>query len=164
MGTLDSVAIFAFLVAFALFSKRIEGTALTPPMLFVVFGLLMGPQVLGVVTLDFSTGVMHTLAELTLVVVLFTDAAAIDFPFYVRNRTLTRRLLGIGLPLTIVAGFGVAALLFENLTLLEAAILATILAPTDAALGQAVVSNEKIPHRIRQALNVESRQAMIYRL
>ena len=156
MGTLDSVAIFAFLIVFALFSKRIQGTAITPPTLFVGFGLLMGPQVLGIVVLDFSSHVMHQLAELTLVMVLFTDAANIDFPFYMRNRNLTRRLLGIGLPLTIAAGFGVAALLFDNLTLLEAAILAVILAPTDAALGQAVVSNEKIPHKIRQALNIES--------
>ncbi len=69
---------------------------------------------------------------------------------------LPARLLGIGLPLTIVLGTAAAALLFGNLTLVEAALIAAILAPTDAALGQAVVSDKRLPVRLRQGLNVES--------
>ena len=66
------------------------------------------------------------------------------------------RLLLVGLPLTILMGFGVGSLLFDDLSVLEAAILATMLAPTDAALGKAVVTNPHVPARIREDLNVES--------
>jgi NhaP-type Na+/H+ or K+/H+ antiporter len=66
------------------------------------------------------------------------------------------RLLLVGLPLTILLGFGVGAILFQNLSLFEVALLATMLAPTDAALGKAVVSNETVPNAVRQGLNVES--------
>jgi len=66
------------------------------------------------------------------------------------------RLLLVGLPLTILLGFGVAALLFKELSLFEWAVLATMLAPTDAALGKAVVTNETVPNAARQGLNVES--------
>ena len=66
------------------------------------------------------------------------------------------RLLLIGLPLTIAAGVGVGYLIFDDLTFFEVALLATMLAPTDAALGQAVVTNETVPSRVRESLNVES--------
>jgi NhaP-type Na+/H+ or K+/H+ antiporter len=69
---------------------------------------------------------------------------------------LPARLLGIGMPLTIIAGAVVAKLVLPELTWFEAAALGAILAPTDAALGQAVVSAPSVPLRIRQALNVES--------
>ena len=66
------------------------------------------------------------------------------------------RLLGVGLPLTILVGAVAAAALFGQLTVEEALILAIVLAPTDAALGQAVVTEPRVPQRIRQGLNVES--------
>ena len=66
------------------------------------------------------------------------------------------RLLGIGLPLTILAGVFVGIVIFTGLPFWQAAILATILAPTDAALAQAVINSERVPGRIREALNVES--------
>jgi len=96
------------------------------------------------------------LAEATLVIVLFTDASRIDLKVLRKNYELPLRLLAIGLPLTILAGTLVAAALLDTLTFWEAAVAAAILAPTDAALGQAVVSSPKVPVRIRQALNVES--------
>ena len=66
------------------------------------------------------------------------------------------RLLGIGLPLAIVFGWAVAFVLLGDLEIWEAAVLGAMLAPTDAALGKAVISNPRVPLRIRQALNVES--------
>ena len=66
------------------------------------------------------------------------------------------RLLGIGLPLTVVAGAAAAWALFPGLTLIEAVVVGILLAPTDAALGQAVVTLPELPSRIRQGLNVES--------
>jgi len=88
--------------------------------------------------------------------VLFADASRIDLPALRREFRVPARLLGIGLPLTIVAGCGVGAALFGSFSLAEILILAVILAPTDAALGQAVVTDERLPSRIRQGLNVES--------
>jgi NhaP-type Na+/H+ or K+/H+ antiporter len=88
--------------------------------------------------------------------VLFTDASGADLGVLRRTSKLPIRLLAIGLPLTILLGFGAGTLLFGGLTLMQVALLATMLAPTDAALGKAVVSNEAVPAPIRQGLNVES--------
>ena len=93
---------------------------------------------------------------MTLALVLFTDAAGADLAVLRRTGAVPTRLLLVGLPLTILLGFGVAALFFRQLSFLELALLATLLAPTDAALGKAVVTNETVPNRVRQALNVES--------
>jgi NhaP-type Na+/H+ or K+/H+ antiporter len=99
---------------------------------------------------------LSTLAELTLALVLFTDAANANLKELKLTFHIPQRLLLIGLPLTILLGFGTGLLLFGGLTLLEAAILATMLAPTDAALGKAVVTDEAVPEDIREGLNVES--------
>jgi NhaP-type Na+/H+ or K+/H+ antiporter len=88
--------------------------------------------------------------------VLFTDAAGADVKVLKKVSGIPARLLLIGLPLTIALGFGVGALLVDNLSLFAIAVLATMLAPTDAALGKAVVTNEAVPDEIRQSLNVES--------
>ena len=89
-------------------------------------------------------------------VVLFTDASRIDLRALRREYSVPARLLGIGLPLTIVAGTLVGGLVLPTVSWAEAAVLAIVLAPTDAALGQAVVTDENLPSRIRQGLNVES--------
>ena len=87
---------------------------------------------------------------------LFTDAARINLNALRRDYHLPLRLLGISLPLTIALGTLLGTALFDYLAFWEAAVVAAILAPTDAALGQTVVSNPRVPARIRQALNVES--------
>jgi NhaP-type Na+/H+ or K+/H+ antiporter len=99
---------------------------------------------------------VRTLAEATLALVLFSDASRIDLGALRRTVGVPVRLLGIGLPLTIVLGAAAAAVLFGALTFWEAVIVAVVLAPTDAALGQAVVTEPRVPQRIRQGLNVES--------
>ena len=109
-----------------------------------------------VLRLDVDTEGLRTLAELTLALVLFTDASNANLGVLKKNIGIPRRLLLIGLPLTILLGFGIGMLAFDGLTLLEIAILATMLAPTDAALGKAVVTNEAVPSNIREGLNVES--------
>jgi NhaP-type Na+/H+ or K+/H+ antiporter len=95
-------------------------------------------------------------SEIALSLVLFADAASINLSVLRQNEGLPLRLLGIGMPLTIALGSASAALLLTDLTFWEAAIVGTVLAPTDAALGQAVVSNQRVPIRVRQALNVEA--------
>ena len=156
MDTQGFALIAAGVVLFGLVSKKIEGTIITGPMVFAVFGLLIGETVFGLADLDFGHGFVHGLAEVTLILVLFSDAARIDLRLLRRDHNLPVRMLLIGMPLTIVAGTLVALALPLGLGLWEAALLAAILAPTDAALGQSVVSSALVPTRIRQALNIES--------
>ncbi len=144
------------LLGVAAVSRRLSGTPLTPAMLFVGIGLLAGRKVLGGIDLESSSSAVRTLAEATLALVLFCDASSIDLRELRSEIGLPLRLLGIGLPLTIAIGAAVAAAIFSQLTIAEALILAIVLAPTDAALGQAVVTEPRVPERIRQGLNVES--------
>jgi sodium/hydrogen antiporter len=146
------------LLLFAVASKRLGHSPVTGTMLFTALGLVLGPELLGVVDTTGLLGQSEFLSLVltaTLVVVLFTDASAINSSDW-RDDIIPARLLGIGLPLSIGLGWLFALLLLGDLEVLEAAVLATMLAPTDAALGKAVVSNERVPERIRQALNIES--------
>ena len=152
-----SLAIVALtLLGVAAISGRLSGTPVTPAILFGVVGLLVGPKVLGEIDVDSSSSTVRTLAEATLALVLFCDASRIDLGQLRREVGVPRRLLGIGLPLTIALGAVAAAVIFDRLSIEEAVILAIVLAPTDAALGQAVVTEPRVPQRIRQGLNVES--------
>jgi NhaP-type Na+/H+ or K+/H+ antiporter len=143
-------------LAIAAVSRRLTGTMVTPAMAFMVLGVLLGPLVLDEVANPPSGHTVRTLAEATLAVVLFADASGINQRALRSELQVPVRLLGIGLPLTIAAGAGLAALLFGQLTVAEVFVLAILLAPTDAALGQAVVTEPRLPSRIRQGLNVES--------
>ena len=124
--------------------------------MFTAGGLLLGPYGLGLVRLNLGAEGLRTLAELTLAMVLFTDAANADFDVVRRHIGVPERLLLIGLPLTIVLGFLVAMVFFPGIALLEMALLAALLAPTDAALGKPVVTNPTVPAAMREALNLES--------
>jgi NhaP-type Na+/H+ or K+/H+ antiporter len=150
------VVIAAVFLVYATLSRRLRGTPITAPMVFVLAGFLLGPEVLDWLRLDLDHHAVSALAEATLVVVLFTDASRIDVRALRREYALPARLLGIGLPLTILAGVLAGAPLLPGVTVAEAVVLAVVLAPTDAALGQAVVTDERLPSRIRQGLNVES--------
>jgi sodium/hydrogen antiporter len=142
--------------AFGLLSRRLEGTVLTAPIVFVAAGFVLGPAGLGLVEFQLDSHTVLLVGEIALAIVLFTDAASTNLSSLRQNEALPLRLLGIGMPLTIVLGTVVAALVLTDLTFWEAAIVGTVLAPTDAALGQAVVSNPRVPLRIRQALGVEA--------
>ncbi|MDD1696723.1 MAG: cation:proton antiporter [Methanoregula sp.] len=147
-----SIAIFLY----SLVSHRIEGSIITAPMIFVGIGLLVSPDGLDYISLGATNELVLIFAEIALVLILFSDAARIDFTTLKGNRNLPSRLLGLGLPLTIFAGAVTAILFFTDLALPEAALIGAILAPTDAGLGQVIVNSPKVPARIRQALNVES--------
>lgn len=146
----------AVLIVYSLLSRRLERLLVTGPMFFVAAGILLGPDVLDVIKLELTSETGLLVAEIALVIVLFADAGRIDLGALRENRSLPSRLLGIGMPLTIGLGFGLGALLLTDIEFWEAGIIAAVLAPTDAALGQAVVSDERVPQRIRQGLNVES--------
>ena len=152
----DIPIVAAALLAVAGVSRRLTDTPFTPAMAFVLIGLLVGPFVLDEVTVSPASETVRTLAEATLAVVLFADASRIKLGVLRHEYAVPLRLLAIGLPLTIAIGALLAAAMFAHLNAGEAVVLAVLLAPTDAALGQAVVTEPRLPSRIRQGLNVES--------
>jgi NhaP-type Na+/H+ or K+/H+ antiporter len=146
----------AFLLTYSIFAGRFESRLLNGPLMFMLAGLFLGPAFLGILQPRIDKDGLKLLAELTLAIVLFSDAANASLKVLRANEGLPLRLLMIGLPLTIAGGWLVGIWLFPQVPPLELAILATLLAPTDAALGKAVVSNPKVPAPVREGLNVES--------
>jgi NhaP-type Na+/H+ or K+/H+ antiporter len=146
----------AFVFVYSISSGGLAKTPVNGAIVFTAFGVLLGPLGFGFLQLSAGTEQIRLLAELTLSLVLFTDAANSNLDVLKHSFRVPGRLLLIGLPLTILLGFGIGVLLFDKLALLEIALLATMLAPTDAALGKAVVTDESVPPTIREGLNVES--------
>ncbi len=144
------------LLLVAAVSRRLSNTPITPAMVVVAIGVLAGPLVLDDLTVGPTSSTVRKLAEATLAVVLFSDSSRIDLRALRREASVPVRLLGVGLPLTIALGTLVALALFGSFSLSEALILGVILAPTDAGLGSAVVTDKRLPQRVRQSLNVES--------
>jgi NhaP-type Na+/H+ or K+/H+ antiporter len=153
----ENLALLApFALVYSAIAGAVERTWISGAIVFTAFGLLVGPIGLDLLTWETDRETIRSLAEVTLALVLFTDAAGADIAVLKKEKALPLRLLLIGLPLTILLGFGIGVLLVDTLTLFSLALLATMLAPTDAALGKAVVTNESVPDDIRQGLNVES--------
>ena len=147
--------IATLLLAYAAASGRLDRLNISAAMFFVSAGLLAGP-VFGLLDLEVGSEEVKLLAELTLTLVLFADASRISLRALRGEYSVPLRLLGIGLPLTIGVGALLGVVVVPGLSLVEALVLAVMLASTDAALGQAVVTDQRIPSRIRQGLNVES--------
>ena len=146
----------AAVLAYALVSRRLETTVVSAPMVFVGVGIVAGPHVLGLLSGDVIEGSGLVLAEVALAFVLFAGAAQVDLRSVGAPGRLPARLLAVGMPLTIALGVGAGALLLTEIPFWEAAMVAAVLAPTDAALGKPVVSSRLVPARIRQALNIEA--------
>jgi NhaP-type Na+/H+ or K+/H+ antiporter len=144
------------LFLFSLVSRRLERTIVTAPIVFTVAGMLMFPALQGILRAGFTAKVALRVAEIGLVMLLFTDASRTDLNVLRGIRNLPARLLSAGMLLTIFLGAVAARLVFPHLSIWEAGILSAILAPTDAGLGQIVVNSPRVPMRIREALNVEA--------
>ena len=155
MGAWELAAIAFALLAFSAVSRRLAGSVVTAAIFFTSAGLLAGP-VLGLIDDELRSESIKLLAEATLTLVLFADASRISYRDLRREFAVPVRLLGIGLPLTIAAGTLAGVAVLPGVSVVEALVLAIMLACTDAALGQAVVTDQRIPSRIRQGLNVES--------
>ncbi|WP_245668702.1 cation:proton antiporter [Nocardia xishanensis] len=154
MDSVDLSTIAVLLIAFAIGSRKFTVT-ITPAIFFTTGGLIAGP-VLGLVDLAVGSSTLKLLVEATLTLVLFSDASRISLPRLRGEHTVPLRLLGIGLPLTIAAGTVSGFAVLPGVGVAEALVLAVMVACTDAALGQAVVTDERLPSRIGQGLNVES--------
>jgi len=149
-------AFVAAVFLYSLASRRLERTVLTAPLLFTTAGVLMAALPVTVAELKLDRDGFLLVAELGLVMTLFTDASKIGLRMLKGRASLPTRLLSVGMLLTLLLGAACAKLLFGSLSWAEAGILAAILAPTDAGLGQLIVSSPRVPQRIRQALNVEA--------
>ncbi|SRR6266545_3879311 len=149
-------AFLSLLLLYSLVSRRLENTVVTSPVVFATAGMLVGsisPAALGPAV---SADLFLRIAEIGLALLLFTDASRTDLNVLRSIRNLPIRLLSVGMLLTILCGAVAAQVVFPHLSIWEAGILAAILAPTDAGLGQVIVNSPRVPLRIRQALNVEA--------
>lgn len=151
------ITIFAaFALAYSLVASRLEKTPVNGALVYVAFGMLLGTSGLGLIGLKIDGELISLLAELALAICLFTDSSNANLSVLRRVESIPVRLLLIGLPLTIALGLGLAWLIFGQLNFFEVALIAAMLAPTDAALGKAVVTNPAVPDKVRASLNVES--------
>ena len=145
----------ATLLCYAVIEGLLQRTAISGAIVFTAVGLLASTQVTGLIDVSGTGHAATTFLGLTLVVVLFTDAMAVNVTRWSREAPLPGRLLGIGLPLTIAVGWILAAPLFPGIGVWGAALIAAVLAPTDSALGLPVITNRRVPRLISHALNVE---------
>jgi len=158
---MEETAIFAVALvgfAFAIVSRRIESGPLSAPIIFTATGIAIGPLGLGLIDVSDSV-LLEVVATTTLALVLFEDAASIKFQGAERRslmRRVTTRLLGLALPVTILAGAIIGKLVFPDLAWAEAFVLALVLAPTDAALSQPVFAAKGLPGPVQNALDAES--------
>jgi NhaP-type Na+/H+ or K+/H+ antiporter len=150
------IALAAVVFAWAVLSARLTRHNLTGPLVLLTAGVVVGNPDWGVVTVDVESTTVHTLAELTLALLLFADASAVPLATARRDLPVTVRLLTIGLPLSIAIGVAVGIVLFPTLPVALVGLVAAGLAPTDAALSAAVIADERLPGGVRRALNVES--------
>lgn len=153
MSGTSLATITALLLAYGLVGRKTLTWNLSGPMLalfagFIVFRFASGDG------LDLVS--VHVLAELTLILILFHDAATVRLHDLRRDLGIPVRLLAIGFPLAILMTFGTAWILFPGLGVLGALLLAAAVTPTDAGLGAPTVLNPIVPVRVRRALNVES--------
>jgi NhaP-type Na+/H+ or K+/H+ antiporter len=154
--TISTVAAFAVLLfLWSVVSGALARRDVTGPLVFAAAGFVLGNPDWGPVPVELNAASIHILAEAALGLVLFSDAVRVDVHALRRDPAIPIRLLGIGLPLTVIGGSVLASLLLDVPTGL-AAFVGAALAPTDAALSVQVIDDERIPRRLRRALNVES--------
>jgi NhaP-type Na+/H+ or K+/H+ antiporter len=153
----DTAFVLTVLVlCYAVVSGVVKRWYIAPALIFIAFGMVLGPFGFGVIDVDANTQSFTILAQLALTVILFNQAAMLDLPSVVRRGHVTFRLLVVGFPLTIVLGTALALWVMPVMPLWEAVCLAAIVAPTEVALIDALLDNGRIPERVRHALSVES--------
>ena len=155
---MEELIFFAALLVFGfgLVSALADRSPITAPMVFVTVGIIASPLGLDLLEVDAGSEAVQVVAEITLVLILFTAASTIDLRRLKSEYPIPLRLLTIGLPLTMVLGTVIAAWLFDGVGFWPIAAMALILSPTDAALAQTVVGSKRVPDEVRDAISVES--------
>ncbi len=144
------------ILGYGLFSKLFGKYNISGPMVFTTVGILLSPLVIGGEPIKINGDIVQITAEITLILVLFGDSSALNLTQLKKQWRLPFRLLFVAMPITIVIATLTGIYFFPNESLLYVLLLALILAPTDAALGKIVVSDERIPKVVRNTINVES--------
>jgi NhaP-type Na+/H+ or K+/H+ antiporter len=152
----ELATIVTIIILWGAVSRPLDRRGITSAMVFTGAGFIVGTSVLGLLDVSLESAVAERVAEVALVLLLFSDAARLDLRALRHELSWPTRLLLIGLPLTLLAGTGVGILLFPGMALASVFLLSTMLCSTDAALGQKVVTDTTVPARVRQALDVES--------
>ncbi|HTY28446.1 MAG TPA: cation:proton antiporter [Mycobacterium sp.] len=153
----DTAFVLTLLVlGYAVVSALVDRWYVAPALIFVALGMLLGPSGLQLIDTSPEASSFTVLAQLALTVILFNQAARLDVLKVIRRGHVTFRLLVIGIPVTLVLGAVTATLLLPILPWWEAACLAAIVAPTEVALIDALLEDERIPERVRHTLSVES--------
>ena len=153
-GALITLGIVIF--GWSLLSEQFAARNLTGPLVFMIAGLLLANPSWGIVAIDIQSSTVHVMAEVALALLLFADASVVPLARARKELPLTSRLLGVGLPLSIIAGTVLAVLLFPTLPVALAGLVAASLAPTDAALSASLIDDQRLPRALRDVLNVES--------
>ena len=154
MVALGTIAVI--LILWSTFSKPLDRRGITSALVFMLAGLAVGVSALGLFDLQVESAMAEHVADFALVLLLFSDAMRLDLRSLRHQLSWPARLLLLGLPLSLLAGIGVGAVVFPGMALGSVFLLSTMLVATDAALGRKVVTDESVPARVRQALDVES--------
>ena len=155
--TESTLAVIALLVlGWAVVSKLLARANINGPLVFLVAGYALANPDWGPLSVNLETPAIHLLAELTLALLLFADASRINVTRLRHDVRLPARLLGIGLPLSVLLGSLLAAWLLHDLSWALAGFVGATLAPTDASLSAQVINDQRVPKRLRRLLNVES--------
>lgn len=158
-GTIPEIillGVLACIVAYSLLTKVISKTILTLPIIFVAIGYFCAPVTHSLGTTEELRASARLVAEITLILILFTDASSVRFSKLKATFTIPLRMLVIGMPATIALGTLVVFYLSPGGGLALSLLTAALLTPTDAALGQTVVSSAQVPQHLSQSINVES--------
>jgi NhaP-type Na+/H+ or K+/H+ antiporter len=156
MHSQTAFVLTVLVLCYAVVSGLVKRWYLAPALIFVLFGIVLGPFGFHVIDVDTDAASFAVVAQLALTVILFNQAAALDLTAVVRRRGVTFRLLVIGIPLALALGTVTAVLVLPVMPLWEAVCLAAIVAPTEVALIDALLDDTRIPERIRHALSTES--------
>ncbi|SDU76510.1 NhaP-type Na+/H+ or K+/H+ antiporter [Jiangella alkaliphila] len=143
-------------IGYSAVAARLGRWSITAPMVFITAGALVGPHGFGILDMATDLEAVKIIAEVTLALILFADASTLRWSEVRLDASLPARLLVLGFPLTVLAGMLAGWWLMPAAGWAAAALAASMLAPTDAALGLGVFTDRSVPARIRRALNVES--------
>ena len=150
------VVVAACVVLWGLLSARLERMNVTAPIAFVLLGVAVTHPPLSLIDVNLHSSTIEHLAEVTLALVLFVDASRVNIRALRADVFVPVRLLAVGLPLSIAAGTAAALAVFGGINVWVAALIAAIVAPTDAALAAPILNDERVPAAVRRVLNIES--------
>lgn len=155
-GNMSIIIITLVVLGYGYYSKYLLGLNISGPMVFTAIGVLLSPIGFDLVEINLDTHIVTIVAEIALIIILFSDASSLKLSELKSEWSIPFRLLFIGLPITIAFSTFVATIIFPGEAFIYLFLMALLLAPTDAALGKAVVLDKRVPQKIRDSINVES--------